>query len=125
MWQYLLKRLLAMIPTLLGVLTLTFLVTQFVPGGPVEHALTQLDGESARSGAEGASQSGTWSYSGRQRIDHLNNAWLVFGVHVQRVHRQTGIAGVRHDRQTVIAMKRVHQRFETLLDQGKLVGLVH
>jgi microcin C transport system permease protein len=68
-WQYLLKRLLAMIPTLLGVLTLTFVVTQFVPGGPVEHALAQLDGESARSGGEGASSAGGWSYSGRQRID--------------------------------------------------------
>jgi microcin C transport system permease protein len=68
-WQYLLKRLLAMVPTLLGVLTLTFVVTQFVPGGPVEHALAQLDGESARSGGEGASSAGGWSYSGRQRID--------------------------------------------------------
>jgi microcin C transport system permease protein len=68
-WQYLLKRLLAMIPTLLGVLTLTFVVTQFVPGGPVEYALSLLDGESARSGGEGAGQSGAWAYSGRQRID--------------------------------------------------------
>jgi microcin C transport system permease protein len=75
-WQYLLKRLLVMIPTLLGVLTLTFVVTQFVPGGPVEHALTQLDGESARSGAEGAGQSGTWAYSGRQRVDQQQVAEL-------------------------------------------------
>jgi microcin C transport system permease protein len=38
------------IPTLLGVLTLTFVVTQFVPGGPVEQALA--DARSAnRSGA--------------------------------------------------------------------------
>ena len=36
MWHYLLKRLLMMIPTLIGVMTLTFLVTQFVPGGPVD-----------------------------------------------------------------------------------------
>jgi peptide/nickel transport system permease protein/microcin C transport system permease protein len=67
-WQYLVKRTLVMIPTLLGVLTLTFLVTQFVPGGPIDHALTVLDGESTRSGGEGAQQGG-WSYSGRQRID--------------------------------------------------------
>jgi ABC-type microcin C transport system permease subunit YejB len=38
MWSYILKRILLMIPTLLGVLTLTFAVIQFVPGGPVEHA---------------------------------------------------------------------------------------
>lgn len=76
MWQYVLKRLLAMIPTLLGVLTLTFLVTQFVPGGPVEHALLELDGESARSGAEGGAVSGAWGYSGRQRIDEQQIAQL-------------------------------------------------
>ena len=31
MWSYILKRVLLMIPTLLGVLTLTFAVVQFVP----------------------------------------------------------------------------------------------
>ena len=36
MLSYILKRLLLMIPTLLGVLLVTFLVIQFVPGGPVE-----------------------------------------------------------------------------------------
>jgi microcin C transport system permease protein len=47
---YILKRIALMIPTLLGVLTLTFVVTQFVPGGPVEQALA--DARSAnRSGA--------------------------------------------------------------------------
>ena len=36
MWWYILKRLLLMVPTLFGVLLLTFVVVQFVPGGPVE-----------------------------------------------------------------------------------------
>ncbi|HCF1525266.1 ABC transporter permease subunit [Pseudomonas aeruginosa] len=69
MWLYFCKRLLAMIPTLLGVLTLTFLVTQFVPGGPVESSLSRLDSESARSGVDGGAISGGWSYSGRAGID--------------------------------------------------------
>ncbi|KAG8153955.1 microcin C ABC transporter permease YejB [Burkholderia catarinensis] len=42
MWSYILKRLLLMIPTLIGVLTLTFAVIQFVPGGPVEQAVLEL-----------------------------------------------------------------------------------
>ncbi len=42
MWSYILKRILLMIPTLLGVLTLTFAVIQFVPGGPVEQAVHEL-----------------------------------------------------------------------------------
>ena len=42
MWSYILKRLLLMIPTVLGVLTLTFAVIQFVPGGPVEQMAHEL-----------------------------------------------------------------------------------
>ncbi len=42
MGSYILKRILLMIPTLLGVLALTFLVTQFVPGGPIEQLISKL-----------------------------------------------------------------------------------
>ena len=42
MYYYILKRLFLMIPTLLGVLLLTFAVVQFVPGGPVEQLANQL-----------------------------------------------------------------------------------
>ena len=51
MWSYILKRLLLMIPTLLGVLTLTFAVIQFVPGGPVEQMQHEL-----RKGARAAAR---------------------------------------------------------------------
>ncbi|SPJ18241.1 putative oligopeptide transporter subunit; permease component of ABC superfamily [Burkholderiales bacterium] len=42
MIRYVATRLLLMLPTLLGVLTATFLLTQFVPGGPVEQAIAEL-----------------------------------------------------------------------------------
>ncbi|HDR9250726.1 microcin C ABC transporter permease YejB [Burkholderia vietnamiensis] len=51
MWSYILKRLLLMIPTLVGVLTLTFAVIQFVPGGPVEQAVQELRKGAAGEGA--------------------------------------------------------------------------
>jgi microcin C transport system permease protein len=41
MLAYIVKRLLLMIPTLLGALTITFVVMQFVPGGPVEQLLAE------------------------------------------------------------------------------------
>lgn len=41
MLGYLLKRIVLMLPTLLGALTLTFVVIQFVPGGPVEQLMAQ------------------------------------------------------------------------------------
>jgi microcin C transport system permease protein len=47
---YILKRLLLMVPTLIGALTVTFIVIQFVPGGPIEQIMAE-----ARAGArEGA-----------------------------------------------------------------------
>ncbi|MFJ2991796.1 microcin C ABC transporter permease YejB [Pandoraea sp. NPDC087047] len=67
MWSYILKRLLIMIPTLLGVITLTFAVIQFVPGGPVEQVMLELKG---RGGAGEASGGGGGSdYRGRRGID--------------------------------------------------------
>src|SRR5918996_1354744 len=42
MWSYILKRLLLMIPTLFGILLITFVVIQFVPGGPVEQMIAQF-----------------------------------------------------------------------------------
>jgi microcin C transport system permease protein len=66
MWAYILKRLLLMIPTLLGVLLLTFVVIQFVPGGPVEQMVSQLQGRDT--GGEGAAASGA-GYRGRQGVD--------------------------------------------------------
>ncbi|MEO6031501.1 MAG: ABC transporter permease subunit [Burkholderiaceae bacterium] len=41
MLAYILKRVLLMIPTLLGALTITFIVIQFVPGGPVEQIMAE------------------------------------------------------------------------------------
>src|SRR5215218_6867623 len=44
MTAYLVRRLLFMIPTLLGILLVSFLVVQFAPGGPVERVIAQLSG---------------------------------------------------------------------------------
>ncbi len=66
MASYIIKRLLLMIPTLLGVLLMTFVVIQFVPGGPVEQMVAQLQGRD--SGGEGAATSGA-GYRGRQGVD--------------------------------------------------------
>lgn len=66
MLAYVLKRLLLMVPTLFGVLLMTFVVIQFVPGGPVEQMVSQLQGRDT--GGEGAAASGS-GYRGRQGVD--------------------------------------------------------
>src|SRR5690606_3752836 len=44
MGAYILRRLLLMIPTLLGIMAVSFLVIQFAPGGPVEQAIARMSG---------------------------------------------------------------------------------
>ena len=66
MAAYIFKRLLLMVPTLFGVLLMTFVVIQFVPGGPVEQMVSQLQGRD--SGGEGVPVSGV-GYRGRQGVD--------------------------------------------------------
>jgi microcin C transport system permease protein len=67
MAAYILKRLLLMIPTLFGVMLITFVVTQFVPGGPVESLVHELQ----KSGRSGEASSGTEGllYRGASGID--------------------------------------------------------
>jgi microcin C transport system permease protein len=45
MTAYILRRLVLMIPTLLGILLVSFVVVQFAPGGPVERVIAQLTGD--------------------------------------------------------------------------------
>ncbi|WP_396430349.1 microcin C ABC transporter permease YejB [Limnohabitans sp.] len=66
MLSYIFKRLMLMIPTLFGVLLMTFVVIQFVPGGPVEQMVAQLQGRDT--GGEGAAAAGS-GYRGRQGVD--------------------------------------------------------
>ena len=45
MGAYILRRVLLMIPTLLGIMVINFALTQFVPGGPIEQVIAKLEGE--------------------------------------------------------------------------------
>ncbi len=45
MGAYILRRLLLMIPTILGIMAISFAVVQFAPGGPVERVIAQLSGQ--------------------------------------------------------------------------------
>src|SRR5450631_18365 len=44
MAAYIFRRILLMIPTLLGIMFVSFVVVQFAPGGPVERVIAQLSG---------------------------------------------------------------------------------
>ncbi|WP_279481061.1 microcin C ABC transporter permease YejB [Aureimonas sp. SK2] len=77
MAAYILRRLLLMIPTLLGIMLVSFVVIQFAPGGPVEQVIAGLQGQGGGAadrlgggGGDMAAQSGeTSGYRGAQGLD--------------------------------------------------------
>jgi microcin C transport system permease protein len=87
MAAYIIRRILFMIPTLLGIMLVSFVVVQFAPGGPVERVIAQLSGSDtgatsrisgsgggdfgARGQMQGASQidSSLSKYRGAQGLD--------------------------------------------------------
>ncbi len=73
MAAYIARRILLMIPTLFGIMLLTFMVTQFVPGGPVERMLAEIEGHSTTGLSGGKGEVGTTAkgslYQGAQGLD--------------------------------------------------------
>lgn len=62
MSAYILRRLLLMIPTILGIMLVSFILVQFAPGGPIERIIAQLQGTdvsaTARIGGSGGGDFG-------------------------------------------------------------------
>lgn len=59
MAAYIARRLLFMIPTLFGIMLVSFVIVQFAPGGPVERIIAQLQGTDGSSRLGGGSDIGT------------------------------------------------------------------
>ena len=64
MAAYIARRILLMIPTMLGILFVAFVVVQFAPGGPVERVLAQLSGADT-GGSSRISGSASGDFAGR------------------------------------------------------------
>ena len=60
MGSYILRRILLMIPTLIGIMTISFIIVQFAPGGPVEQVIAEINGQGggAESRISGSSDAG-------------------------------------------------------------------
>lgn len=72
MAAYILRRLLLIIPTLIGILILNFALTQFVPGGPIEQIAARVQAEADGSGfggiSEGLGSGGRSTYAGAEGL---------------------------------------------------------
>lgn len=82
MLAYVIRRLMLMVPTLFGIMALSFVIIQFAPGGPVERIIAQLQGQDSSNssrigggggdvGANAMVQAGdaTSAYRGAQGLD--------------------------------------------------------
>jgi microcin C transport system permease protein len=45
LWSYIARRLLLMVPTLIGIVTVSFIIIQFVPGGPIDQIQARFAGQ--------------------------------------------------------------------------------
>jgi len=75
MGSYIVQRLALMLPTLFGILLINFVLTQFLPGGPIEQIIAQLEDQTSATdrisggGSEvGASGGGESEYRGAQGL---------------------------------------------------------
>jgi microcin C transport system permease protein len=64
MIAYILRRLLLIVPTMLGIMLVTFVIVQFAPGGPVERLIAQLTGTDP--GATSMFSGGGGDFAGRR-----------------------------------------------------------
>lgn len=68
MGAYIFRRLLLIIPTLIGIMIINFALIQFVPGGPIEQILANIEGDGdAFSTISGGGDAGAGSVGGNER----------------------------------------------------------
>ena len=95
MAQYILKRILLILPTLFGIMVINFTIVQFAPGGPVEQALAQATGfgsfssTASVSSAESMGTAGESGYTGDSGLDPEM---------IERIEKQFGFDKPAHER---------------------------
>ncbi|MFY9685226.1 MAG: microcin C ABC transporter permease YejB [Pseudolabrys sp.] len=80
MSAYIIRRILFMIPTMLGIMLVAFVVVQFAPGGPVEQVIAKLSGaetgaSSRISGSAGGDFGSRGAAQGASQVDAANSKY--------------------------------------------------
>jgi microcin C transport system permease protein len=107
MLAYIVRRILLMIPTLFGIMLLSFIVVQFAPGGPVERIIAQLQGVDAGATARVSGAGGDLSGAAAQRpgvgaadasTSRYRGAQGLDAGFIQSLERQFGFDKPAHER---------------------------
>ena len=79
MTGYLIRRLLLMVPTIFGIMLVSFLVVQFAPGGPIESVIAKLSGAdtgaASRTGGAPGGDFGARSNQGGSQLGDVSSKY--------------------------------------------------
>ena len=92
MAAYILRRILLMIPTLFGIMAISFAVIQFAPGGPVEQVIAKLTGQA---GGDPLSGGGGDGLGGQDNLGDFRRSLIQISRRAgigPRIHRRAGKA---------------------------------
>lgn len=102
MIAYIIRRLLLIIPTLLGIMVINFIIIQFAPGGPVEQALAELEGNAvsatARISGGGGEASQTISSGDGRNSSNYRGAQGLRPDIIAEIEKQFGFDKPAHER---------------------------
>ena len=103
MLSYILRRLLLVIPTLFGIMVINFVVVQFAPGGPVEQAIAEWQGDavdatSRFAGTSSDIQGGDQAASSSQGVSKYRGAQGLRPEIIAKIEAQYGFDKPAHER---------------------------
>jgi microcin C transport system permease protein len=103
MATYLLKRILLVLPTLFGVMLISFAIVQFAPGGPVERVMAQLSGTDVAAtarigGSAGDGVGATQSQTGGDAGSRYRGAQGLDKEFIEQLRKQFGFDKPAHER---------------------------
>ena len=79
MTAYIIRRILFMIPTLVGIMLATFVVVQFAPGGPIEQVIAKISGADTGASSRISGSSGDFGARGQMQggaaVDAINSKY--------------------------------------------------
>ena len=102
MAQYFLKRLLLMIPTLFGILTINFIIIQAAPGGPVDQMIAKMRGltldATARFGGSGDMSGSPQNHAMNDMSDKYRGARGLDPEFIKEIERMYGFDKPAYER---------------------------
>ncbi len=90
MAAYILRRLLLMIPTLIGIMAISFIIVQFAPGGPVEQVISDLTGQNSGDRLAGTGNDIGFQESGGEEAGKYRGAQGLDPEFIKRLEKQFG-----------------------------------